>query len=405
VLNEIQRINVDLGRAAEAWDGARYRLDVVRTRERATRARLRFARAAERTATRRLERLLVSLYESPQPSTLSVITGASSLDNVITRLADAQQVSDEQAAVVAQVRNARTTLRRQTDVLSREVAAARRNAARLAAQRAAISNKLRQRQRLLASIDTEIRTLRAEQRARERALARQARIRLQQQLAQARRAAEQARRERLRQLDQARAAALAQAHAAAIAQQRTRETAAPKTTPPAAPATTTRTAPPPTSTAPPPTSTAPPPTPTAPPPTPPTSQPLPPPAAPTPPAATSGNTEVVSIAIEYLGVPYRWGGASPQAGFDCSGLVMYVFGQAGISLPHFAAAQYHYGSAVSRDQLEPGDLVFFDHLNHVGIYIGNNQFIHAPHTGDVVRISSLDETWFNRNYVGARRIT
>ena len=119
------------------------------------------------------------------------------------------------------------------------------------------------------------------------------------------------------------------------------------------------------------------------------------------PAGQAGG--VVSIAMQYLGIPYHWGGASPQTGFDCSGLVMYVFSQVGISLPHFAAAQYHYGSAVARDQLEPGDLVFFDNLNHVGIYVGNNQFIHAPHTGDVVRISSMSG-WYNSHYVGARRV-
>ena len=107
--------------------------------------------------------------------------------------------------------------------------------------------------------------------------------------------------------------------------------------------------------------------------------------------------------MQYLGVPYHWGGASPQTGFDCSGLVMYVFAQVGISLPHFAAAQYHYGSPVARDQLEPGDLVFFDNLNHVGIYIGNDQFIHAPHTGDVVRITSMSG-WYDSHYAGARRI-
>jgi len=84
---------------------------------------------------------------------------------------------------------------------------------------------------------------------------------------------------------------------------------------------------------------------------------------------------------------------------------MYVFAQIGITLPHYAAAQYHYGTPIPRNQLQPGDLVFFDNLNHVGIYIGNNQIIHAPHTGDVVRISNLNETWFTTNYVGARRIT
>jgi peptidoglycan DL-endopeptidase CwlO len=113
---------------------------------------------------------------------------------------------------------------------------------------------------------------------------------------------------------------------------------------------------------------------------------------------------VVGIAMQYLGVPYVWGGASP-GGFDCSGFVMFVFAQVGVSLPHHAADQYNYGVPVSQDQLAPGDLVFFDGLGHVGIYIGNGQFVHAPHTGDVVKISSLYESWYAATYVGARRIT
>jgi peptidoglycan DL-endopeptidase CwlO len=111
---------------------------------------------------------------------------------------------------------------------------------------------------------------------------------------------------------------------------------------------------------------------------------------------------VVGIAMRYLGTPYVWGGASPS-GFDCSGLVMYVFAQVGISLPHSSYAQYGMGSPVSRSDLQPGDLVFFDGLGHVGIYVGGNSFIHAPHTGDVVKISSITG-WYASEYVGARRI-
>jgi cell wall-associated NlpC family hydrolase len=120
------------------------------------------------------------------------------------------------------------------------------------------------------------------------------------------------------------------------------------------------------------------------------------------PAPPPTHSSVVSIAMQYLGTPYVWGGASPS-GFDCSGLVMYVFGQVGVSLPHSSYAQYGMGSPVSRDQLQPGDLVFFDGLGHVGIYVGGGSFIHAPHTGDVVKISSISG-WYASTYVGARRI-
>jgi peptidoglycan DL-endopeptidase CwlO len=125
-------------------------------------------------------------------------------------------------------------------------------------------------------------------------------------------------------------------------------------------------------------------------------------APPTPLPSGGGHPAAASIALQYLGVPYQWGGASPDTGFDCSGLVMYVYAQLGVLLPHFAAGQYAYGTPVPRDQLQPGDLVFFDGLSHVGIYIGNGQMVHAPQTGDVVKISPLSD--FGNRYVGARRI-
>jgi peptidoglycan DL-endopeptidase CwlO len=118
-----------------------------------------------------------------------------------------------------------------------------------------------------------------------------------------------------------------------------------------------------------------------------------------PPARHGG---VVGIAMQYLGTPYVYGGASP-AGFDCSGFVMYVYAQVGVSLPHNAAAQYAYGTPVDRSQLQPGDLVFFNGLGHNGIYIGGGQFIHSPHTGDVVKISSITG-WYSGTWVGARRL-
>jgi peptidoglycan DL-endopeptidase CwlO len=113
---------------------------------------------------------------------------------------------------------------------------------------------------------------------------------------------------------------------------------------------------------------------------------------------------VVGIAMQYLGVPYVFGGESPS-GFDCSGLVAYVYAQVGVSLPHYTVAQWNYPDSVSvpRNELEPGDLVFFAGLGHVGIYVGGGKFIHAPHTGSVVSIDSLTG-WYASEYVGAKRI-
>ena len=120
-----------------------------------------------------------------------------------------------------------------------------------------------------------------------------------------------------------------------------------------------------------------------------------------PPSSFSG---AVGVAMSELGKPYVWAAAGPDS-FDCSGLVVYSFAAVGKSLPHSTYALYSMGAPVSRDQLEPGDLVFFDGLGHVGIYIGGGQFVHAPHTGDVVKVSNLDEGWYASSYVGARRIS
>lgn len=130
-------------------------------------------------------------------------------------------------------------------------------------------------------------------------------------------------------------------------------------------------------------------------------------------AAAARHNPVVATAMRYLGVKYTWGGASPKTGFDCSGLVQYVFGQLGVSLPHYAASQWHtpYGVYVAPNRLQPGDLVFFvgsdgtrKEPGHVGIYVGDGYLIDAPHTGTFVRIDSLKERGFANGFVGARRI-
>ena len=115
----------------------------------------------------------------------------------------------------------------------------------------------------------------------------------------------------------------------------------------------------------------------------------------------------VAIAERYLGIPYLWGGASPETGFDCSGLTMYVYSQLGISLMHYTGSQFGEGAHVPRDELRPGDLVFFHPgpagPSHEGMYIGGGQFIHAPQTGDVVKISTLADPRYALGYAGAVR--
>lgn len=126
------------------------------------------------------------------------------------------------------------------------------------------------------------------------------------------------------------------------------------------------------------------------------------------PSSGSGSS-AVSIAYQYLGVPYVYGGASPS-GFDCSGFTMYVYNQLGISLPHGATPQLKYGTYISRSELQPGDLVFFSDgsypASHVGIYVGDDQFIHASSStgnGYCVCVSSLNTNYYSRNFVGGRR--
>ncbi|MGN6379950.1 MAG: C40 family peptidase [Gaiellales bacterium] len=111
----------------------------------------------------------------------------------------------------------------------------------------------------------------------------------------------------------------------------------------------------------------------------------------------------VHVAEGYLGVPYVWGGESP-AGFDCSGLVQYVYLRLGVSLPRTSYAQYNAGRRITRSELEPGDLVFFDGAGHVGIYVGGGRFIHSPHTGTSVQFGELSG-WYLANYTGAVRVT
>lgn len=124
--------------------------------------------------------------------------------------------------------------------------------------------------------------------------------------------------------------------------------------------------------------------------------------------ATHGAGDIVEKAMDFLGIRYRRGGSTPESGFDCSGFVSHVFRELGTRLPRSSREISHSGEAVSKNELQPGDLVFFNTMrrafSHVGIYLGNNQFVHAPASGGAVRIDDLRERYWGKRYNGARRV-
>lgn len=119
--------------------------------------------------------------------------------------------------------------------------------------------------------------------------------------------------------------------------------------------------------------------------------------------------EILMSAFSMTGIKYKWGGSSPETGFDCSGFVRYVFQQAAnLTLPHGARALSQLGQKIPLDQLQPGDLVFFNTLksafSHVGIYVGDGRFIHAPSSGGSIHVVSMHDSYWSKRFNGARRI-
>jgi len=326
VMDQIMQLDSSMQRAKSAYDSASAKLGVIEHSLTINKIALRAARANLGTAQIALARRLVAIYTTrDDQSTLAVLLGAQSIDDLVSRIETVQTVSSQDVAVMNQV----IGFKHEVTVHQHALVHARHDQKRLVAQRVAakarISAQLNRTNALLASIKGEIAHLIAMQHARQLAYARAAQARLGSQ-------------------QEAQNLAIQGTVVGASA-----STADGSVAPP------------------------------------------------------SQYTGVVGIAMRYLGVQYVWGGESPS-GFDCSGLVAYVYSQVGVSLPHYTGAQWNVGVPVSRGDLQPGDLVFFDGLGHVGLYIGGDQFIHAPHSGTVVQISSLSG-WYASTYVGARRIT
>ena len=121
------------------------------------------------------------------------------------------------------------------------------------------------------------------------------------------------------------------------------------------------------------------------------------------PVPTRGE-RAVKIALEAVGTPYRWGGESPATGFDCSGLVRWAYGRVGVDLPHNSYALYSEGRRVPESGMQPGDILFFEGLGHVGLYLGRGRMVHAPQTGRNVEVVRLASTNYGGRLIGARRV-
>ena len=336
VMAQVNAIGKDLQIAEDEALNARQRVALVNKSLRRNEYRLHVAKGNLRESQKRLMTRLYSLYTTSSPSTIEVLAGAHSLSQIIDRAESAQAISNQDAALGKQALSFEHAVQSKERQL-KQLKQRREEALREKnAKKRQVAAELGQQQRLLASIHSSISQLQAQEAARERATAAAAAARLRAELAAAaaRKKAEQQ-----------------QAQASSSSSSSSSPTIAP-----------------------------------------------PPPVSVPTGGTGAGHAAAASIALHYLGVPYRYGGASPS-GFDCSGLVMYVYAQLGISLPHYTVAQWNATQPISSPA--PGDLVFFNGLGHVGIYIGGGKMVDAPHTGSVVRIDSI--AGFG-GYDGARRV-
>jgi cell wall-associated NlpC family hydrolase len=339
ILEQVQEMDMALGRAVEAYNGATLELNRLDADLQRNARHLDVAKRSLATAQTRIAARLRELYvNGGTGGVVEIVLGAESLDDLLTRIDMVERVGAQDTKVVAAVKRFQREVRAQKVRLQKARADQAEVVAERASQKHSIEGQLAERQRLLSSVRSEISQLQAEERRRQAAAATAARARL------------------AAQREAARISALIEPEVTGEAD-------------PGAWASGSDT-----------------------------------PAFVPPPPDGSRASQVIAIAMQYLGVPYQWGGSSPATGFDCSGFVMYVFAQIGVGLPHHAAAQYGYGVPVPREALQPGDLVFFNGLGHMGMYVGGGQFIHAPHTGDVVKISSIYESWYARTWVGGRRV-
>ena len=338
----IQQLNDQAEQLVENYDAANTKLGQTKAQVAATQANLSLTESDLKSARNTLSAHLVEIYEQGDTGMLQVLLEATSFSDLINRVYLLEDLSKQDHLIVQQVSDYQSQVKLHEATLAGEETQEQANAAQVLADKQAVEAKLAANQQALKGDQQQIAQMEKAWQAQQAKLAAEARAAAAQaalKAQQARAAAQQA----ALKAQQARAAAKA-------AQQDSSSGSKGSQTVVNVP-------------------------------------------------ASGSGAKAVQIALKYMGVPYVWGGANPS-GFDCSGLVMYVYGQLGVSLPHSAAMQYQCGTHVSRDQLEPGDLVFFGSpIHHVGIYVGNGDMIDAPYTGVSVRIDPLQS-----DYAGATRI-
>ncbi|MBN2247298.1 MAG: C40 family peptidase [Coriobacteriia bacterium] len=341
-LAELERKRADLEVRIEEYNAITEAVEQTEVEIVSTRGELDRATAQLRSAQDVLADRATNIYKHGGMTVMDVFLGVRSFDDLMTRFDLLRRISAADAAIVASVQHAKQRVESAERMLELRHAEQLALQTQARARAAAIEAEVSRQQGYVERLDADVRRLIAEEEERERQLA----------------------------AERARVAAAAAAAAARRAAEAASGDAGKGETDSRSPVTATA-----------------------------------------PGGVVSGS--IVDVALLYLGVPYVWGGSSPS-GFDCSGLVCYVYRQVGVSLPRTSQSQFRVGQHIPADQvdqLQPGDLVFFgtdgdpSRVHHVGIYIGGGDYVHAPHTGAVVRINSLTaRIQSSGDYVGGSRI-
>jgi cell wall-associated NlpC family hydrolase len=348
VFHQIVQSQQQLESVVQQYDQATEQLHTTQAAIRFNKSRLYAAKRNLRSAQTDLEGALVAAYKQGEPDALQAVLASKSLSQMMDEIDLMKRATHFNASTVARVHRYKSEVVKRQNVLAHERTRRTRVVKVQRARKLQITYAIQQQESTLASVKADIRQLIIQRQQAERAAARARALAASRMLASEQAANQQSQTSGL---------------TTGLGAQADAQAAADVGAPAASSSDATQAAPP----------------------------------------ASSAGAQAAQIALGEQGIPYVFGGSSPS-GFDCSGLVMWAYGQLGISLPHFTGSLWNSGTHVSQDQLEPGDLVFFHGESHVGIYIGNGEFVHAPHTGDVVKVSSLSESWYSGGYDGAVRI-